>query len=174
MRLTAGLRAGLAAVARDAAVGAPPQRTRVRAAHAARGGRAARGRCAARGRRAARGPGRAEAAALAASVAAEHRVLPRGGDSGRSGTWLRTVRVRVRVRVRVSARVRVRVAARVGARVRVRISGRTMGRCTGAAAPDGEVVGGVAPARQRHTLLQLPISREGLLAVSSCRYESSK
>ena len=71
MRLTAGLRAGLAAVARDAAVGAPPQRTCLR-------GRAARGR------RAARGSGRAEAAALAASVAAEHRVLPRGGDSGRA------------------------------------------------------------------------------------------
>eukprot|EP00964_Phaeocystis_antarctica_P081995 scaffold51365_cov58-Phaeocystis_antarctica.AAC.1 len=41
-----------------------------------------------------------------------------------------------------------------------------MGRCTGAAAPDGEVVGGVAPARQLHALLQLPLSREGLLRIS--------
>ena len=86
VRHTPGRRACLAAVASDAAVGTPPQRTRmllrlcVRAAWGTRG----------------------EAAALAAGVTAEHRVLPRGERGGRGGRGGRaTGPVRVR-RKRVS------------------------------------------------------------------------
>ena len=79
VRHTPGRRACLAAVASDAAVGTPPQRTRmllrlcVRAAWGTRG----------------------EAAALAAGVTAEHRVLPRGGRGGRATGPVRVRRKRV-------------------------------------------------------------------------------
>ena len=60
VRLTAGCRARLAAVAGDAAVGAPPQHTYMRAARGGRG----------------------KATALATRVAAEHRMMPRGERRG--------------------------------------------------------------------------------------------
>ena len=41
-----------------------------------------------------------------------------------------------------------------------------MGGGAGATAPHGEVVGGVAPARQRHALLETPVACEGLLGGS--------
>lgn len=62
VRLTTGCRARLAAVAGDAAVGAPPQHTCMRAARGGRG----------------------EATALATRVAAEHGVMPRGERRGRA------------------------------------------------------------------------------------------